>query len=99
MTPEPAVADEIRSFVRDNWTLIKGRVPGFAAHSEAFEAGFESMQGRFTDDQVTARIDFLVVAGWRPMSVSQPAYSTTTSSPGRRRVGSSQCLSSVQAAR
>lgn len=88
MAPAPAIADEVRSFVSDNWeffarwdngeaepeelawlegrncddwTLINGRLPGYSARLDGFRSVFESMHGRFADDPVTPRIDFLVV--------------------------------------
>lgn len=99
LTPEPDVADEIRTFIRENWdafarwdngeadpgeldwiasrscddwVLINARMPGFTTNKDDFREFFPSLHGRFADDPVTPRVDFLVIGQLAP-----DAYVTT----------------------
>lgn len=92
-TPEPAIAEEVRSFIKDNWEffarwdngqadrdeiawladrtcddwhLINARMPEIASNRDSFQSFFPSMHGRFADDPVTPRIEFLVVGQLAP---------------------------------
>ena len=89
MTPEPAVADEIKSFIVENWEffarwnngqaapdeiewlanrtcddwhLVNAAMPEVVSTKDRFLSFVPSILGRFTEDPVTPRIDFLVVA-------------------------------------
>ena len=51
----------IASRISEDWCLINAAMPGIASDRDGFLSFFPSLHGRFAEDPVTPRIDFLVV--------------------------------------